>query len=133
MIDLQPFDPAPHQSVDAPADPSTVKLPIAICYKTWWWHKASQQWKVKMSYKWIECTFEQLCTLTKRVAPSECNLFAVILSHHPLHTCFDLDGKVDLWAHLQGREEDVMKAMMYWYVRFFELTVGRAPDISRVY
>ena len=133
LIDLQTFDPSPSRSALMPADPTTVRLPIAISYKTWKWQPSSQRWDSQELYKWIECTFEQLCMLTANVVPSECNMFAVVLNDHPLHSIFDLDGKASLWAHLQGREEDVMASMMHWYMRFFEKLMGRAPDVRQVY
>ena len=133
LIDLQSFDPTPFRSVYPPTDPTSVNLPVAISYQDWRWEPSTAAWVACEKYKWFACTLEQLYILNTKVTPAERNFFAVMLNGHPMHTIFDLDGKMDLWAHLKGREVEVIASMTRCYANFFQAIVGRAPDMNHVY
>ena len=111
IIKVAEYDPAPIRSLKPPPRDNTTRIPLAINLPSG-------------KYAWCDVLFHDLLKLKGLVRPEQLNLFAIMLEGHAQHLVIDLDGDVDVWPQLLGKEVEIEQSFARCSASFFILILA---------
>lgn len=111
------FDPASIRGLKPPPHGNDVRIPLAIQRGTG-------------TYRWCAMTFWQIVQVYGLARPQALNLFAIMLEHHAQHFVIDLDGGVDAWPQLVGKEKEIEAEARVLFAEFYQTQFGATADMS---